>query len=348
MSRRPCSKLRDLFKRRLILTGTPIANRPQDIWSQIFFLDGGEALGRSYDDFKSEINLSNSLRDNKERRRVFETALGRVSGAISRFAIRETKESAKLDIPEKTIEKKLVELEHRQREIYQDYCEELASVVVRDGAPQMDDADVVLKRLLRLIQIASNPILVDESYVNEPGKLQALRDIVGQAIDRGEKVIVWTTFIRNAEYLRREFGVHGAVVVHGNISLEDRNAALESFRVDPEVKVLVATQGAAKEGLTLTVANNAIFYDRSLSLDDYLQAQDRIHRISQEKPCTITNLVAAGTIDEWVDSLLDAKRSAARYAQGDIDKIAFQAEVSYDYSAILREVLDAGRRARRH
>jgi len=74
----------------------------------------------------------------------------------------------------------------------------------------------------------------------------------------------------------------------------------------------VATPGAAKEGLTLTVANHAVFFDRSFSLDDYLQAQDRIHRISQTQTCFVWNLIGSDTIDEWVDSLLTAKRLAAQ------------------------------------
>ena len=77
----------------------------------------------------------------------------------------------------------------------------------------------------------------------------------------------------------------------------------------------MATPAAAKEGLTLTVANHAVFYDRSFSLDDYLQAQDRIHRISQSRPCFITNLTARNTIDEWVDVLLAAKHLAAQLGQ---------------------------------
>ena len=83
--------------------------------------------------------------------------------------------------------------------------------------------------------------------------------------------------------------------------------------------------GVAKEGLTLTVANHAIFYDRGFGLDDYLQAQDRIHRISQDKECFVHNLTASDTIDEWVDALLTAKHRAAQLAQGDIGRDEFRA-----------------------
>jgi SNF2 family DNA or RNA helicase len=336
-------ELRELFKRRLIVTGTPVANRPQDIWSQIFFLDGGAALGRSFDAFKARVNLGNSLSWNSQKREQFEQALVETSEAIRPFAIRETKESAGLALPKKTIESKPVPLEARQQELYDAYCRELSSVVVRNGIPVLDDVDVILKRLTRLIQIASNPQLVDQSYVNVPGKLGPLKQIVGSSVDRGEKVIVWTGFIDNAEFLKRELSRHGSTAVHGALALEERNKALDLFKMDDNCRVLIATPGSAKEGLTLTVANNAVFYDRSLSLDDYLQAQDRIHRISQTKDCHIVNLIAEGTVDEWVEALLNAKRTSARLAQGDIDRPLFVGEISYDYGEILRQILDAAR-----
>ena len=103
--------------------------------------------------------------------------------------------------------------------------------------------------------------------------------------------------------------------------------------------MLVATPGAAKEGLTLTVANYAVFYDRSFSLDDYLQAQDRIHRISQTKACFILNLVGRNTVDQWVDELLAAKHLAAQLLQGDIDQATYHARAGYEFVRILSEVL---------
>ena len=106
--------------------------------------------------------------------------------------------------------------------------------------------------------------------------------------------------------------------------------------------ILIATPGAAKEGLTLTVANHAIFYDRSFSLDDYLQAQDRIHRISQQRPCFVHNLIANHTIDEWVDVLLNAKYLAAQMAQGDVDADKFNESFRNDVAEVLSQVLSAG------
>ena len=92
--------------------------------------------------------------------------------------------------------------------------------------------------------------------------------------------------------------------------------------------------------MTLTVANNAIFYDRGFNLDDYLQAQDRIHRISQQKDCHIYNLMVEDSIDIWVDYLLKAKQQAAFLAQGDISKEVYKQTANYDFAEIVRNILN--------
>jgi SNF2 family DNA or RNA helicase len=335
--------LRPGFVRRVIMTGTPVANRPQDLWSQIYFLDGGATLGTDYKSFAKRADLVNDLIHDARKRREFEEALEAIPTKLAAFCVRETKSSVSLALPEKVTLTERVDLEHRQREIYDRYVEDTEHIVMRDGRPVLDDADEILKRLTRLIQVASNPRLVDGGYGAEPGKLRAARRIVAEAIDRDEKIIVWTNFVANAIWLADELSAFGAVTVHGGMTIDERNAALARFKTEPDTRVLVATPGAAKEGLTLTVANNALFFDRSLSLEDYLQAQDRIHRISQTQACTITNLVAVGTVDEWVDALLSSKREAARLAQGDVGIDAFQRDMSYDYGHILEEVLQAAR-----
>jgi SNF2 family DNA or RNA helicase len=203
----------------------------------------------------------------------------------------------------------------------------------------MDDADEMLKRLLRLVQVASNPALVDHSYHETPAKLPLLQKLIDAAVEQNEKVIAWSTFTDNVDWLTQELTPFGSVRVHGKLSISVRDKALEKFKTDPTCRVLIATPQAAKEGLTLTVANHAIFYDRSFSLDDYLQAQDRIHRISQTRTCYVTNLIAKDTVDEWVDVLLAAKHLAAKLGQGDIAEKEYADQATYAYGSMLRSVL---------
>lgn len=332
-------ELSDSFVRRVIMTGTPIANRPFDLWSLVRFLDGGNALGRDFTVFKRDLDLSQDLGSDAKRAASFASAVEALFERIRTFSIRETKKSAGLKLPDKTVRNLECELEPRQAELYDQFREELAAIVVQGGKPVLDDAEAILKRLMRLVQVASNPAMIDQSYRREPGKLRPLESLVDQATECGEKIIVWTSFTENADLLGRHLYSYGARIVHGALGIDVREESLAAFREDPSCQVLVATPGAAKEGLTLTVANHAIFYDRSFSLDDYLQAQDRIHRISQERSCFVTNLVASGTVDGWVDALLSAKNLAAQLGQGDISRSEYDAQADYAFGAMLHDVL---------
>ena len=327
------------FVRRVIMTGTPVANRPFDVWSQVHFLDQGAALGKDFGAFRNELELSNDLVSDKRKALQFEESLVGLSDRIRAFSVRETKATSGLELPEKTVRNVGVVLEARQQEIYDRFRDEMAAIVVREGEPLLDNAEEMLKRLLRLVQVASNPVLVDESYNAEPGKLPVLTDLLEKATGEGSKVIVWSSFTGTVDWLARHFSEFRPARIHGKLAMQDRNRAVAKFKNDPDCKLLVATPGAAKEGLTLTVANRAIFYDRSFSLDDYLQAQDRIHRISQERECVIENLIALDTVDEWVDALLTGKRLAAALGQGDISREEYTAEASYSFGEIIKEVL---------
>ena len=106
---------------------------------------------------------------------------------------------------------------------------------------------------------------------------------------------------------------------------------------------MIATPGVAKEGLTLVAANYAIFYDRNFSLENYLQAQDRIYRISQDKACYIYKLLSENSIDDWIEALLDAKEVAARYGQGDISEKVYSERISFDFAEILKDILQVSK-----
>lgn len=333
-------ELAPLFKRRVIMTGTPVANRPYDVWAQIKFLDNGKALGNDFESFKRELDLSNDLGTNKKAQEDFELALRGLNDKLTAFSVRETKDSGVIELPAKLVKTIITDWEPRQLDLYTQVRESTRAIVVQEGLLTEDDAEEAIKRLLRLVQITSNPALVDESYTVDPGKWDVLHDLITDITAAGEKCIVWTTFTENADWLATRLQEFGVTKVHGKLSMDQRNRAIELFLKDSECRVLIATPGAAKEGLTLTVANHVIFFDRGFSLDDYLQAQDRIHRVSQVKTCYVYNLIMRDSIDEWVDLLLQAKKLAAQLAQGDISYDYYKNNMSYSYGEIVRGILD--------
>lgn len=324
------------FCRRVIMTGTPVANRPFDIWSQIKFLDDGESLGQSFEEFKKQMELPNSIKAQEE----YSTQLSAVMGKLRSFSVRETKQSSGLELPTKTIITHIVKMTPLQATAYTNYRDNLSHEIYVNGRVVVDDAESVLKLLLRLVQCASHPLLVDETYQESPGKFLYLVDMLERLDMDSEKVIIWSGFIENVNWLCRQLKGYNPVKVHGSLTIDYRNRALAKFKSDPLCRILVATPGAAKEGLTLTIANHAIFYDRNFSLDDYLQAQDRIHRVSQTRECFVHNLIAEDTIDEWVDRLLNAKHQAARLTQGDIEASEFDSNFDFELSDALKKILN--------
>lgn len=328
-------RIAGVFQRRLIMTGTPMANRPYDIWAQIFFLDEGKSLGKDFAKFRRALDLPLSGAGAE-----YKDELLSVLPKISSFALRQTKAGSGLELPGKVYQMETADWEPIQREMYDKVRTELQIELLRNGVYEIDTVEALLKRLLRLVQIAANPRVIDDGYKKTPGKLPTLDRIVDKAVSAGEKLIVWTSFVKNCRILRDHLSRHGAVQLHGRMSIEERDRSVQRFKSEGGTKLLVATPAAAKEGLTLTVANHVVFFDRSFSLDDYVQAQDRIHRISQTRTCFVHNVILPGSIDEWVDALITMKGAAAMIGMGDSSPDELEGALEMDVQALLRRVLD--------
>lgn len=216
-------QLRSEAARRYLLTGTPVANKPEDLWSQIFFLDDGETLGVTIDEFReryqTETGGYQDIADLKHR--------------VGGLSLRRLK-SEVLDLPAKTYRRVYVDLSGRQAELYMRLRDELAVwVKTLDGDDVLKEAEAILARLVRLAQLASNPRLLDKGYDETPAKFVALDELVESymTID-GQKMIVWSSFVGNVDELAERYAKFGVVVLHGEVSAADRDRAVKSFRED--------------------------------------------------------------------------------------------------------------------
>ena len=328
-----------LFKIKVIMTGTPVANRPYDIWAQIYFLDEGRSLGTNFAEFKAMCDLSNDLQEDESKRMIFEDSVAGIYNKIKDFSVRETKNSGIITLPSKIYHDVTVGFEQKQFEMYETLRKEMELTLTRGDETILDESTETIKRLLRLVQITSNPKLIDESYVGESAKEKLLDQLIERIISQDEMVIVWSIYTGNIDMFCKKYAKYGAVKITGKMAVEERNKSVAAFK-SGKAKLLFATPQSAKEGLTLTIANNAIFYDRGFNLDDYLQAQDRIHRISQKRDCHIYNLMVEDSIDIWIDYLLKAKQRAAFLAQGDINLRDYKDEADYSFANIVHEILN--------
>jgi SNF2 family DNA or RNA helicase len=314
-------KLSKYARKRIIVSGTPVANKPVDLWAQYYFLDEGLLLGNNFQDFAKKYSV-----DFKDKNTIDENNFSNLKEIIGMNSIRRTKAMV-LELPEKIFVDKLVKIQGKQLKLYTTLKEELIIEIQNiDGNIVLDESNDILKKLIRLIQIASNPYLIDKSYDEIPAKFLILDEYINDIVRNEEKGIIWSSFVDNIKTLSNRYKEHNALMIHGDVPIEKRNLIIRSFKHDIDCKILVANPAAAREGLTLTVANNAIYLDRNFNLVDYLQSQDRIHRISQKKKCQIVKLIAEDTIDVFVDEILRRKKEVANFIQGDKSKLDIRDE----------------------
>ncbi|MBB1018112.1 DEAD/DEAH box helicase [Dietzia sp. DQ11-71] len=164
-------------------------------------------------------------------------------------------------------------------------------------------------------------LLNEYAYYERPWKYEFVKEQVAEAAARGDKVLVWSNFVRNIRLLRSELADYNPAVIHGGVPPEDsarpgsvtRESELERFRHSSDCSVLLANPAAAGEGISLHHwCHHAIFLDRTFNAGHFLQSQDRIHRLGLDPDVEtrFTVLVSRGTIDESVDSRLRDKVTA--------------------------------------
>jgi SNF2 family DNA or RNA helicase len=316
--------------RRYIMSGTPVANKPEDLWSQYFFLDDGDTLGQTFEAFKARFCTSTGGY----------TRVDELRSSITALSLRREKEGT-VQLPPKTLNRVAVSLTGEQLRMYNEMRNQLA-LWIRDlsGEEILARADNVLTRLVRLAQLASNPGLIDAKYEGTPAKFVALDELVLTYLrSNSDKLILWTSFVGNIGALRERFAKFRPVCLYGEMDGQSRDNAVSAFKRNPNVRILIANPAAAREGLTLTQAHVAIYIDRTFNLVDFLQSQDRIHRLSQIRECEIVLLTAKGTIDEFIDFSITQKHRLARYTQRDSNHIS-RADLALTKPDLLRALIE--------
>lgn len=300
-------KLRDLASYRRIMSGTPIANGVEDLYSQFMFLDKNILGYSSFFTFKSRYCVMGGF---EQRQIVGYRNLPELQRRIDGHAYRKTKEEC-LTLPEKIFVTREVEFTPEQKVLYEQVKEDFLAEL-SDGT--VVEMPLAIVRMLRLQQILSghfpNPETKEIQYVPS-NRTTALLEVLEEA---GEsKVIVWTRFKHDIDMISKALqdAKIGFVTYTGETSQNDRIKAIDDFRNDPSIKVFLGNPSAAGIGLNLTVANVVVWYSMTFNLDEYLQANDRCHRIGQKWPVTYVTLVTPGSLDVKISKALKSKKNIA-------------------------------------
>jgi SNF2 family DNA or RNA helicase len=285
-------------RRRLVMTGTPVENRPEELWSQFQFLNPG-MLGK-------EAEFGRLARDEKTR-----LVLARV---LRPLVLRRTKEQVARDLPEKIEQVVYCELTPEQSRVYDEVLKRTKTDVLerieREGlaATKLH----VLEALLRLRQAASHAGLVAPDLREAPsGKFEALLELLEEPLAAGRKALVFSQFPSLLKLLQPELRERGTAFEYLDGSTKDRETPVKRFQTDPGVPVLLASLMAGGHGLNLTAADYVFLLDPWWNPAVEAQAVARAHRIGRRGAVVALKLVARGTVEEKMLALQAAKRELA-------------------------------------
>src|SRR5690606_7435228 len=246
--------------------------------------------------------------------------------SIAPYTARVEKKDVWEDMPEKIYTTRYVQMNPEQRRLYHEMDKE-HSIEMENARPDEDtvidwyeyEAKGILEKTMRLLQITGGHYPYDDGEkvkpVPIPGKNPKIAELMQILNEVQGKIIVWCCFRPEIELIAEalESKLIRYVEFHGGCDANTKSTAYNSFRRDPDIRVMLATRAAAR-GLTMTEASTCVYYSTSPSLDDYEQSQDRIHRYGQTRGCNYIHLVCTGTRDVQVFKSLRDKKNIAQLA----------------------------------
>ncbi|MDE2785212.1 MAG: DEAD/DEAH box helicase [Chloroflexota bacterium] len=318
---------------RVALTGTPVENHVGDLWSIMEFLNPG-LLGTQAQ-FKR--NYFVPIQANHDA-----AAASRLQKATGPFILRRVKTDRSIidDLPDKHETKQYCSLTREQVTLYE--------AVLREAEARMEQQEGIQRRgsildtLTKLKQACNHPrqLLADNSPIaGRSGKMERLHQLLDEIIPNGDRALVFSQFAEMGaiiqRYVQENFGIE-TPFLHGGVSRRVRDGMVERFQNDPHgPQVFVLSLRAGGSGLNLPRANHVIHYDRWWNPAVENQATDRAFRIGQTKDVHVHKLICAGTLEDHIDAMIEAKGDTAeRVVGGNSER--WLTELS---NAELREVL---------
>lgn len=317
---------------RLLLTGTPVVNRPSELINQLKALGRLEELGGWYEfatrycgayrgrfgwDLSGATNLdelNEKLRATCYVRRRKEDVLKELPPKTRADVVMELSNLAEYDRAEKNV----IEWLAGEAEADQAFLDSISDLPEDEQrkrkAARRNSAKIIARRAEQLTRITALKKLASR------GKITPVVDWVKNFLESGEKLILFAHHIEVQKAILAQFP--DAAHILGEDSAITRQGSVDRFQYDEDCNLIVCSLKAAGVGLTLTAASNVAFVELGWTPAEHDQAEDRAHRIGQKGNVTCWYFLAEGTIDEEIKDLIEKKRTVVNASTdgGDLDE----------------------------
>ncbi len=278
---------------RIVLSGTPLENSPEDLWSIMDFLMPGmlgtlPAFRRKYADISALPELQEDLRLR-----------------ISPFIKRRSKAEVATDLPPRTEVVLYCDFTPEQRELYDRVLAEGREELRQRKKNEPGSNAAIFSTLLRLRQICCHPALLPADRGNgiPSAKTELLTELLQENLDSSHKVLLFSQFTSLLALVIPELKESGVPFEYLDGSTVNRQEHVDNFNRSPEIPLFLLSLKAGGTGLNLTSADTVIIYDPWWNPAAELQAADRTHRIGQTRPVTVLKLVVRDSIEEKILAL---------------------------------------------
>jgi SNF2 family DNA or RNA helicase/intein/homing endonuclease len=294
---------------RIALTGTPVENRLQELWSILDFLNPGYLGNKQF--FQRRFAMPIEKYGDA-------ASLNQLRSLVQPFILRRLKTDREIiqDLPEKQEMTIFCGLTTEQAALYQQAVD--TSLVEIESAEGLQRRGMILALLTKLKQICNHPAqYLKESTLaqNNSGKLQRLEEMLDVAISEGDRALIFTQFAEWGKllkpHLEKQLG-REVFFLYGSTSKKQREEMVDRFQQDPQgPPIMILSLKAGGVGLNLTRANHVFHFDRWWNPAIENQATDRVFRIGQTRNVQVHKFVCTGTLEEKIHDMIESKKQLA-------------------------------------
>jgi SNF2 family DNA or RNA helicase len=300
-------------RNKIVITGTPIENNTFDLYGQLSFACPGLLGSRQYfkDIYSSPIDKF------KVSKRFTE-----LQKKVQPFILRRTKQQVAHELPDKTEMVLYCEMQPEQRKIYDAYEKGFREFISATTEEQLPRSSMhVLKGITKLRQICDSPLLLEGEKI--PGNASAKMDTLLEQIESKapyHKILIFSQFVGMLDLIRTELESRKIKFSYLTGSTRNREAVVNDFQDNDEIRVFLISLKAGGTGLNLTAADYVYLIDPWWNPAIENQAIDRSYRIGQHKNVIAVRLICQNTIEEKMVKIQESKRNLAdNLVQADTD-----------------------------